>query len=167
MKRVYLLRHAKSSWADPSLADHDRPLNGRGRRAAAAMGEHLRAAGVAPELVLCSSARRTRETLERIAPALGDARVEFEAGLYGASAHALRRRLERLPDEVESVLLIAHNPGLEDLALELAAPSPATEAMAEKFPTGALAVLELPGASWSELAPGTAELATFVRPRDL
>jgi phosphohistidine phosphatase len=167
MKRVYLLRHAKSSWADAALADHERPLNGRGRRAATAMCEQLRAEGIAPALVLCSTARRTRETLERIAPALGDAEIRTEDALYGASAATLLERLRRLPDEVESVLLIGHNPGLQELALRLARPAPALDPLTDKFPTGALAVLALAAGRWSECAPGTAELVAFARPRDL
>ena len=114
MKRLYLLRHAKSSWKDTSLPDHDRPLSGRGRRAAKAIARHLREQDLEPQLVLCSTARRARETLERIQPALGAATVEFEHDLYAASADALLERLRRVPDTVASVMLIGHNPGLQD-----------------------------------------------------
>ena len=167
MKRIYLLRHAKSSWKDAALADHDRPLSGRGRRAATAIGDHLRDQAIEPELVLCSTARRTRETLARIESALGRAQVSVERGLYAASSQALLARLRRLSDEGESVLVIGHNPGLEELALELAQPAPARDALEAKFPTGALATLELPGDSWRALGPRTAVLSAFVRPRDL
>jgi phosphohistidine phosphatase len=167
MKRLYLLRHAKSSWKDTSLPDHDRPLAGRGRRAAEAIARHLREQDLEPQLVLCSTARRARETLERIQPALGTATVELEPDLYAASADALLQRLRRVPDPVASVMLIGHNPGLQDLALDLArSPGTVTE-LATKFPTAALATLEVPVSNWHELDHETAEIVAFVRPRDL
>lgn len=167
MKRLYLLRHAKSSWDDPTLADHDRPLAPRGRRAAAAMAQHLRHEGIAPELVLCSPSARTRQTLTAIAPGLGeDADVRIEDELYAASAAALLDVLHEVPDEVRSVMLIAHNPGIQDLALSLAGGGPVIERVRSKFPTAALATLELDG-SWRELAPEGAELVTFVKPKEL
>jgi phosphohistidine phosphatase len=152
--RLYLLRHAKSSWDDPELADHDRPLAPRGRRASKAIGRYLREHGIEPELVLCSSATRARETLERAGLS-----GTVEGELYGAGARTLLARLNRVPDEVASVMLIGHNPGMEDLVLLLAAQTPS------KFPTAALATLECP--PWSELDRGTAELVGFVRPREL
>src|SRR4051794_26437716 len=127
MKRLYLLRHAKSSWKDPGLADHDRPLAGRGRRAAKAVARHLREQGIDPELVLCSTARRARETLERLEPALGRGAVRVEPVLYGADAGALLEHLRGVSDAVGSVLVIGHNPGLQRLALGLARPAPAVE----------------------------------------
>ena len=117
--------------------------------------------------MLCSTARRARETLARIEPALGSGKVRVERQLYGASAGALLARLQRLPAALESVLVIGHNPGLQDLALQLAGPTAGADGLASKFPTGALVTLELPGDSWRELGPGTAVLAGFVRPRDL
>jgi phosphohistidine phosphatase len=167
MKRLYLLRHAKSSWKDPELADHDRPLAGRGRRASNAIAGHLLEQGIEPELVLCSSARRTRETLERVEPALGTPTVQIEPELYAAGAGELLERLRRVPDTVGSVMLIGHNPGMEDLALDLARPSPEAREMAEKFPTAALATLVFEAERWGALDRGAAELAAFVRPRDL
>src|SRR5262245_6241843 len=116
MKHLYLLRHAKSSWKDTSLPDHDRPLAGRGRRAAKAIAGHLREQGIEPELVLCSTARRARETLERIEPALGASALCLEDELYAAGAPALLERLRSVPDPVGSVMLIGHNPALEELA---------------------------------------------------
>jgi phosphohistidine phosphatase len=120
-----------------------------------------------PELVLCSSARRARETLERIAPALGTAAVLVERELSAASAAALLDRLRAVPDSVESALLIGHNPGLQDLAVDLARPAPARHELAAKYATAALATLELSPSSWSALDRGTAELVALVRPRDL
>jgi phosphohistidine phosphatase len=167
MKRLYFLRHAKSSWKDTSLPDHDRPLAGRGRRAAEAIAGHLREQGIEPELVLCSTARRARETLERIEPARATSAVRVEDDLYAASAGALLERLRSVPDTVESVMLIGHNPGLQQLALDLARPSPTVRELATKYPTAALATLTFPASSWQELDRDTAELVALVRPRDL
>jgi phosphohistidine phosphatase len=168
MKRVYLLRHAKSSWKDDSVADRDRPLAGRGRRAAKAMAGHLDAEGIRPDLVLCSPARRTRETLQRVEGAFGD-RVEarFDEALYGASEPELLARLKALPQEVGSVMLIGHNPGLEELALALASDGEGLARMREKYPTAALATIDLPAERWSAIERGSGELVGYVRPRDL
>jgi phosphohistidine phosphatase len=168
VKRVYLLRHAKSSWKDGSLADRDRPLAGRGKRAAKAIAGHLEAERIRPDLVLCSPARRTRETLERVEGAFGD-RVEarLEEALYGASEAELLAVLEALPDDVGAVMLIGHNPGLEELALALASEGPGLARMREKFPTAALATIDLPADRWSEIERGSGELAGYVRPKDL
>lgn len=167
MRRLYLLRHAKSSWKDPDLADLDRPLARRGRRSSKAIAGYLRGQDIEPELVLCSSARRTRETLERLEPALGSPTVRIEPELYAASASALLERLRRVPDAVGSVMLIGHNPGMQDLALDVARPAPAVRELELKFPTAALATLVLQAASWRALDRGTAELVDFVRSRDL
>ena len=167
MKRLYLLRHAKSSWKDPGLADHDRPLAGRGRRAAKAVARHLRELGIEPELVMCSTARRARETLERLEPVLGTGAVRVERELYGAGAGALLEQLRGVPDAVGSVLVIGHNPGLQRLALALARPAPAVEELEAKYPTAGLAELVFEGPSWRDLDRGSAELVGFVRPRDL
>ena len=132
------------------------------------MADYLARKGVRPDLVLCSSAARTRETLERIAPVLRpDAQVEVEDGLYAAGASELLARLQRVPDAVESVLLIGHNPGCQDLALRLAGGGSELPRLLEKLPTGALAVLELRGCTWSGLEPGDAELLDLVLPREL
>jgi phosphohistidine phosphatase len=168
MRRVYLLRHAKSSWKDGSLADRERPLAGRGRKAARAMAGHLEDEGIRPDLVLCSPARRTRETLERIEDALGDGiEARFEDALYGATEATLLRCLNALPDEVDSVMLIGHNPGLEDLAMALASEGAELDRLREKFPTAALATIDLPADRWSAVERGRGELVAFVRPRDL
>jgi phosphohistidine phosphatase len=166
-KRLLILRHAKSSRKDSGVADHDRPLAPRGRQAAELMAEHLSREPLAPQLVLCSSARRTRETLERIAPGLGEeAAVRIEPELYAASAQRLLERLRAVEEGVESLLLIGHNPGLEELAVSLAASGNELAAMRRKYPTGALATLEF-GGRWRELQPGRAELRDFVTPKQL
>ena len=160
-RTLLLLRHAKSSWDDPSLADHDRPLAPRGRKAAKRIGELLRDERTEISLVLCSSARRASETYELARP---PGELQVEPGLYGASAQQLLQRIRRVPDEVSSVMLIGHNPAIEDLALTLAADPTGLEG--EKFPTAALATLTVTG-SWRALAPRKAALANFVKPREL
>lgn len=162
-----LLRHAKSSWADPGLADADRPLAPRGRRASKLIAEYLRKQKARPALVLCSTAARTRETLDAIRPGLGDCEVELEPRLYAAWSKELLDRLREIPDTVDSVLVVAHNPGLQNLALELAPNGPGHDRLREKFPTGALATFTVRGTSWSALGAGAAELVDYVVPRDL
>jgi phosphohistidine phosphatase len=168
-KRLGLLRHAKSSWSDPSLPDADRPLGPRGRRAVAAMAGHLAQAGIAPDLVLCSPARRAVETLDAVRGGLpADLDVRFEDGLYATTATGLLRILRLVPDDVGAVLVVGHNPGLEDLAQGLAGGgSPELLLrLTTKYPTGALATVRFRGA-WADLGWGTATLETFVVPRDL
>jgi len=165
-KRLLLLRHAKSSWDDPSLADRDRPLAPRGHKAAERMAEHLRSSAAPVDLVLCSPALRTTETLEHVGRAFGDAEIVVEDGLYGASDQELLDRLRRVPRDAEAVALIGHNPGVQDLALDLAGDGDDLQRMRAKFPTGALAVLEFDG-GWAELAEGGGRLVAFVTPKDL
>jgi phosphohistidine phosphatase len=164
-KRLHLLRHAKSSWGDSSLADRDRPLAPRGRKAAKRIGRYLRENEIRPELVLCSSSVRTQQTLERLALPR-ETPVELDERLYAASAEDILERLCDVPASVNSVLVIAHNPGLEELALELASSGPDRERLAEKFPTGALASLRFDG-GWDELTPGACTLVGYVVPREL
>ena len=166
-RRLLLLRHAKSSWDEPHLADHDRPLSGRGRRAARALLDHLTETDAVPELVLCSSAVRTMETLDGIRGALPPGTtIEIEGGLYAADVDELLARLRRVSETVGSAMLIGHNPGLEDLAMLLvgAGDAAARSAMEAKFPTAALAHLSVDG-PWRELAPGVATLGDFWTPR--
>jgi phosphohistidine phosphatase len=162
-KRLVLLRHAKSSWSDPGLTDHDRPLNGRGRRAAPVVGRHLREEGLVPDLVLCSSAVRARATLARLGlPEAVEVRVEDD--LYGADPDEIVAFLRAVPDAVESVLVVAHNPGLEELTGLLVADE---RSCPERFPTAAVAELRLPIERWDEIAPRRAVLTSFVTPREL
>jgi phosphohistidine phosphatase len=172
VKQVHVLRHAKSSWADGDVPDRDRPLAPRGRRAARRVAAHLRDAGVRPQLVLCSSAARTRETLDLVGGGLPDGvEVLVEDGLYGASADQLLERLRGLPEHVASVLIVGHNPGLQELVLALGAPSrdPGGHlgSIREDFPTGALATVALAAESWREITPGRGAVTAFAVPRDL
>jgi phosphohistidine phosphatase len=165
-KRLFVLRHAKSSWDDPGLDDHERPLAPRGRRAMSVLADHLKANAIEPELVLCSTSRRTRETLAGIE---ASGRHLVERGLYGASTHELLARLRQVPEDVESVMVIGHNPTMQTLVLRLASGAGSGEALSQvqaKFPTGALATLTFES-SWSELSPGCARLTAFVRPKAL
>lgn len=170
MRQLFLLRHAKSSWDDPDLDDFDRPLTNRGRRNAQALAAHLGRGHVRPALVLCSAARRTCETYDILEPALEGVPVSFESSLYEATKHDLVERLRRLDDHLASVLLIGHNPGLERLAAALAAghgEAKPLSHLAEKYPTGTLAVLETDLDHWAALEDGSCRLAQFVRPADL
>ena len=166
MKRLLLIRHAKSSWDDPALADHERPLAPRGEKAAERIAEHLSASDVAIDLVLVSTSRRTHETLERLSNAFGEAEVLVEDDLSGARAGGRRDRLHGGPDAVEAGAVIAHNPGIQDLTIELARDGPHVGRALKKFPTAAVAVLEF-DAPWSGLAEGGARLMSFTVPKDL
>lgn len=164
VKRLYLLRHAKSSWSDPSLADDERPLAPRGRKAAKKMAKELRRREIRPTLVLCSSSRRTRETLELIGSSLGDPTIDVEEGLYGAGSDRLLMRVRTVSDTVSAVLVIGHNPALHDLSHRLV---PDSGHLLGKFPTGALAAFELDLPSWSELGKTEARLVAYIVPREL
>ena len=161
------MRHAKSSWDDPDLADHDRPLTPRGLKAASRMAERMVHDEIAPALVLCSSARRARETLAPIQLAIGEAaKVQVEEGLYGASSDELLQRLRRLPGSADSVMVIGHNPGIQELAIKLVSDQRARSQLNVKFPTAALAALRLKVGRWRDLSEGGSELITFLTPRD-
>ena len=161
VKRLWLLRHVKSSWDDPGLADHDRPLAPRGRKAAERIRRWASENDVRPDLVLCSTALRARSTLDRVAKGLGTPEVTLEGSLYHASAADLLERLRSVPPRVDGLLVIGHNPALHELACLLAPPGP------EALPTGALAELRLVIDGWQDVQPGCAELAWLVVPRSL
>jgi phosphohistidine phosphatase len=166
-RQLLLLRHAKSSHDEPDLADHDRPLAPRGKRAAAAMGRYVREHDLSPTLVLCSSATRAKQTLDGVSDGLGaSAELSIESELYEASAAGLLERLRRIGDEVPSAMLVGHNPAIERLALDLAAGGRDLAELERKYPTGALAVLAVDGA-WADLEADGARLVAFVKPRDL
>lgn len=163
MKRLHILRHAKSSWGDPDLADHERPLAPRGEKAAVKIAEHVRAAEIAPGLVLSSTALRARQTLAALLPVLpAEAEIRIQDWLYGAGVGDVLTRLREVNEGVGSVLVVGHNPTLHELALALTC----REDALERFPTGALASVAL-AVPWVDLAEGTAELEAFVIPREL
>ena len=167
MPRLYLLRHAKSSWDQPALADHDRPLSPRGQRAGLALREHLGSLREPPDVVVCSSAARTVETLQLIRPGLpSTASVTIDEALYEADADELLDRVHRLPTTATGVMLIGHNPGIGDLAATLAGHGDraARASIAGKFPTAALAILAIDG-DWTAVGPGSARLEEYWTPR--
>jgi phosphohistidine phosphatase len=159
-RRLYVLRHAKSSWDDPGVSDHDRTLAPRGVRATKLLAKHLAEQDIHPALILCSTALRARETMDGIGL---DGERSIEDELYTATAGGWIARLNRVPDETESVMAIGHNPALQQLVLALAGPN---EQVERKYPTAALATLTL-DCAWSEAQPGCAQLTGLVRPRDL
>jgi phosphohistidine phosphatase len=166
-RRLFVLRHAKSSWGDPDLADHDRPLSSRGRAALPVIEATLAARAAAVEVVLCSSALRTVATLEGVVRALApDAVVTVDDQLYGADRDRWLARCRGVPDDTVEVLLVGHNPGVEDLVRSLVrtAEPDALHQLVTKVPTGALAELLLDG-PWSELATSTCHLAGLWVPR--
>ena len=174
MRTLVLFRHAKSAWP-AGVPDHERPLGPRGQRDAPVMGRWLREAGCTPDQVVCSTARRARETWQLAQTGLAATPpVTFDRGVYEASAAGLLALIRRTPAAVGTLLVIGHNPALEELGLMLAAPPGAAPAlqpddtlqrMQVKFPTAAIAVLGL-GGTWRALARGQAHLAAFVTPRD-
>jgi phosphohistidine phosphatase len=169
MHRLFVLRHAKSSWNNAQLDDHDRPLAPRGERAAEALAAHVATIEPPPALVLCSTARRAQDTLEPVRAQLPDGTaVLIEDELYGAGAPDLLDRLRDIPEDTPSVMLVGHNPGLEDLVKGLGREGdPNLIARVHgKFPTGALATLAFPG-PWKSLGWGGATLEAFVVPADL
>ncbi len=166
--RLWLLRHAKSSWDDPSLGDEDRPLALRGERAADLMRDYLEAADINPELILCSSALRTRQTLARVLPPLGSSvEILIEPALYTFDADVLLDRLSRVSADVASVLLVGHNPAMQELAIRVADRGERLDDLSRKYPTAGLAEIAFLAGSWDTLAERPGELARFVVPRDL
>lgn len=167
VKRLGLLRHAKSDWDDMSLRDFDRGLNDRGRKGARLMGEHILAHGGIWHHLIASPAQRVKRTIEASGlevPVIWDDRA------YLADSDSLLKLIVEHAGEADAVLLAAHNPGLHDLALELVGSpeeSPLYDELLAKFPTAAFAVLELDIDSWDKLAHGCAKLTHFARPRDL
>lgn len=169
MKRIYLLRHAKSIWSEDGQADFERPLAPRGLHAARQMSAHLRDRSVIPSVVLCSTARRAHETLELIMPGLtGKPGIRYEDGLYHAAAKDIIARIRRLPEKTDSVMIVGHNPGLQEAVLELAsagAPKRLRQ-IAEKFPTLALAELSTDVEHWRDLRHGAAQLVDLTIPAE-
>ncbi|MDK9696720.1 MAG: histidine phosphatase family protein [Siculibacillus sp.] len=168
MPRLLLLRHAKSSWDDVSADDFDRPLNDRGRLAAPVMGSHLAAHGLAPDRILCSSARRARETLAALLPHLDEeVDVRLTRDLYFAGEDRMIDQIRAHGGNASTLLVIGHNPGIQETALAFLTEtaSPVTEAIAAKFPTTGLAIVDFPAAKWVDIEPRTGRAVAFLKPR--
>jgi phosphohistidine phosphatase len=170
MKRqLFLLRHAKSSWDDLSIPDHDRPLNKRGRKAAAMMRRYIRSERIRPDLVWASSAKRALQTFEALEPWDRPPAVEIKPALYLAAAQKILELVRDIPASSRVALLIGHNPGLQEFALLLAGggdDDASVRRLAQNFPTGALAKFEIDG-DWSQAHEGSGQLASLVTPREL
>ncbi len=160
-RTLILMRHAKSSWASPVLADHDRPLNGRGKRSATALGNWLRAQGLIPDEVLCSTSTRTAQTFERLKL---DIAPTYTRGLYHADPNAMWQVLARAVGD--RVLMLGHNPGIAAFAHQLVANAPAHDRFWD-YPTGATLVVEFAADRWPDVQPGTGQARGFVTPREL
>lgn len=171
MKTLGIFRHAKSDWNDARLRDFDRPLNERGRRGAATMGRHIREHAIQWKRVLASPAVRVTQTIDLATEAAGSAPpVTWDRRIYLANSATLIDVLREQPGDPETIMLIGHNPGLEDLIFDLVPDdgrSPLRDIVEEKFPTAAYAVLELDIENWAEIAENCARLVHLVRPRDL
>ena len=172
MRQLLLLRHAKSAWDRPELADHARPLDQRGVLAAAAIRRAMHEHGLQPDLVLVSSARRTLQTLEALEPWEETPLIEPMDGLYLAGAEQLLQALRGTPETVRSAMLVAHNPGMHELALLLAGAhgmavgDEKAKRLASAYPTAALAEFTV-AVPWQHLGEGTGRLVRFICPRDL
>ena len=170
MLTLSLLRHAKSSWKNPALPDRERPLNARGMSDAPAMGRAMSERGIEPELVLCSSAQRTADTLALVLPELKiEPEVVYEDALYHASPDDMRGMLRGLQPGACNVLIVGHNPEIQALALGLvgAGPKDLRNRLAEKYPTGGLAVINFTAGLWSSVDAGSGSLSLFLTPRDI
>lgn len=171
MKTLGLFRHAKSDWHDAKARDFDRGLNERGRKGAALMGRHIHEHGQQWDRILASPAVRVAETIEQGAQAIGiNVPVQWDRRIYLASSATLADVLREVPDDIASVLMVGHNPSLEDLIFDLVPDDgscPLRAIVEEKFPTAAFAVLECDIESWADLDDGCARLVHLVRPRDL
>lgn len=171
MLTLSLLRHAKSSWSGTPLEDFERPLSRRGEKAAPRMGAFMARRGLAPDLILCSPAVRARQTLELVLPRLKrKPEVVYDEALYLASPGAMLKRIRKVGGEVSHAMLVGHNPGLEELVLELAGSAAVEDdiaALGDKMPTAALAVLLFDGDLWSRVKRGTGRLDLFMTPKRL
>jgi phosphohistidine phosphatase len=171
MKRLTLLRHAKSDWDDPVARDFDRPLNRRGEKAALLMGQFAAKRKMQFDLLIASPAVRVVQTLETFFEGYGETLdARWDRRIYLASSPTLFDVVRDLPDSADSVLMAGHNPGLEELILDLVPDdgiSPLREDVEVKFPTASIAVMDLAIDRWSKAADNVATLASFTRPRDL
>ncbi len=170
MKTLYFLRHAKSDWSDYSLPDHDRPLNARGRRACMKIGRAMQRFDIQPHLVLCSTAVRAQETLERVMTAGAlDWQVKSEGDLYGAGADRILSLVRQQSDAHDSLFFVGHNPGFQDLVVGLSGTEAEEGLIAHamrKLPTGAFAEIRFDEPSFQKIGLGGGHLQRFVKPKD-
>lgn len=170
MRRLMLLRHAKSDWTAPGAKDHDRPLNSRGRESAPKMGTYMVRHALIPDLIVASTATRVRETLDLLLPAFATApKVVYDKRLYDAQADTMLSVIKETPRTVHNLLLVGHNPGLAELAALLMASGDVEtrQRLLEKFPTAGLAVIDFALDDWAKLHPKAGRLDRFVVPRTL
>lgn len=170
MKRLCLLRHAKSDWGDPAKDDFDRPLNTRGAKAADFMAGYIAGSVYRPDTVLCSTAARARETCAPLAARLGDSvALIYRDELYHAMPDVMLDEIRRAPDSAQTLLVVAHNPGLVLLAMALAEDPDEETALriAHGVPTGGLIVFEFDVERWADILEGKGRSVFFGRPRDL
>ncbi len=170
MLTLVLLRHAKSSWNNPTLPDQDRPLATRGTKDAPVMGRAMAERGIDPDLVLCSPARRTRDTLALVLHELKvEPEVVYKDELYHPSPVEMLELLHEVPASASRLLIVGHNPELQAFALNLvgAGPKHYRDRMREKFPTAGLAVINFQSGSWKGVAAGSGTLNLFLSPKDL
>lgn len=161
MKKLFVLRHAKSSWDNPSLADFDRPLNDRGLAAAPFMGRVLSSKGYRPELILSSPAERAKMTAILVKAAAGlDCPLEFDDRIYEASPHKLQKVLSKVASDAGSVMIAGHNPGMEGFVKLLTSKN-------EPMPTASIAVIDLNIDNWSGIGPSTGKLIEVLRPKEI
>ena len=170
MRRLMLLRHAKSDWTAPGARDHERPLSTRGREAAPKMGAYMVRHALVPDLVIASTAARVVETISLLLPAFAKApKVVTDKRIYESEADALLGVIKETPRTAHNLLLVGHNPGLAELASLLMASGnvEARQRLIEKFPTAALAVIDFALDDWAKLHPKAGRLDRFVVPRTL
>jgi phosphohistidine phosphatase len=169
VKRLTVLRHAKSSWDHASLGDFDRPLNERGWKDARRIGKELKHRRMTFDLGLASPAARVRETIDGLIETYGEPTfpIHFDKRVYLAETSELFTLVRAIPDEAHAALLVGHNPGLEQLLVELGRDGNYRDRIAEKYPTAALAVVELPVKSWAEVGPGSGTITTLILPKEL
>jgi phosphohistidine phosphatase len=170
MLTLSLLRHAKSSWKAPALPDQDRPLATRGESDAPLMGKAMAERGIDPDLVLCSSARRTRDTLALVLPELKvEPKIVYEDQLYHPTAAALLARVNEIQPGSSRVMLVGHNPEIQSFALDLvgAGAKHLRDRLRERFPTAGLAVINFPAGLWSSVTVNSGTLNLFLSPKDL
>ncbi len=162
MKKLTLIRHAKSDWHSGAATDFDRPLNERGNKAAPLMGSRLAERGAQPELILSSPAKRARQTAEKIAQQIGypEDRIEYDEEIYDAACSTLIHLVRSLNDESDDIMLIGHNPGFSELGEWLTADAP------EWLPTCGLLELELGGVSWTAVEENCATLLVYDYPKN-